>query len=226
MDASIDAAAAMARTAGLAEEPLHAWRTAQPPKTTKFAEDSAYHARFWRFSDQLVAGLPPSGRRTPAQAEAAAAIHHAARATRQRFLRQHIEAVYAVLTAGFTRFVRVEDVVVGAAEAFPGLVPDSARLAAEAGLKLGEKDGLELDQSILLASILAHQRCGLHLCHAMLLPRPESTAALATLDAQGYVDLGAVRLERHGAAVQPADQQPAIPQCRGPSYDCGHGDWR
>ena len=35
----------------------------------------------------------------------------------------------------------------------------------------------------------------------MLLPRPESTAALATLDAQGYVDLGAVRLERHGAAV-------------------------
>jgi (3,5-dihydroxyphenyl)acetyl-CoA 1,2-dioxygenase len=201
MHASIDAAVAAARPAGLAEESLHAWRTAQPPKPTKFAEDSAYHARFWRLSDQLVAGFPPCGRRTPAEAEAAAAIHRAARATRHRFLGQHIEAVYSVLTDGFTRFVRVEDLVAGAAEAFPGLVPDGDRLAAEAGLKLGEKDGLELDQSTLLASILAHERCGLHLCHAMLLPRPESSEALATLDAQGFVDLGAVRLERHGAAV-------------------------
>jgi (3,5-dihydroxyphenyl)acetyl-CoA 1,2-dioxygenase len=201
MLSSIDAAVAASRSAGLPQELLQAWRAAQPPETTDFAEDVGYHQRFWQLSDQLVARLPPHSRRTPAEAEAAATIFQAARATRQRFLRQHIEAVYAVLTDGFTRFVRVEDLVVAAAEAFPALVPDSARLAVEAGLKLGEKDGLELDQSILLASILAHQRCGLHLCHAMLLPRPESTAALATLDAQGFVDLGAVRVERHGAAV-------------------------
>ena len=35
----------------------------------------------------------------------------------------------------------------------------------------------------------------------MLLPRPESAAALATLDVQGFLDLGAVRLERRGPAV-------------------------
>jgi thioesterase DpgC len=35
----------------------------------------------------------------------------------------------------------------------------------------------------------------------MLLPRPETTAALATLAAQGFVDLGPVRVERHGRAA-------------------------
>jgi len=123
------------------------------------------------------------------------------RAARDLFLRCHTESVYSALTDGFTRFVRIEDIVLRAAEAFPGLVPTQAQLADEAGLKLKDKQGLEKDQSLLLSHILAHPRCGTHLCHAMLLPRPETAAALATLQAQGYVDLGPVRVERHGRAV-------------------------
>jgi (3,5-dihydroxyphenyl)acetyl-CoA 1,2-dioxygenase len=197
----INDAVAAARVAGLPNQLLDEWRATEPGAMATFVEDRAYYARFWRLADQLLTSLPARGRRTPAEAESAAAILRAARETRDRFLRQHIEAVYAVLTDTFTRFLRVEDLVLSAAEAFPGLVPDRARLAVEADLKLGEKDGLELDQSILIARILAHQRCGLHLCHAMLLPRPESAAALATLDVQGFLDLGAVRLERRGPAV-------------------------
>jgi (3,5-dihydroxyphenyl)acetyl-CoA 1,2-dioxygenase len=197
----INATLAAARVAGLPEQLLDEWRTAEPGATVTFVEDRVRYAGFWRLSDQLVTSLPPRACRTPAEAEAATAILRAARESRDRFLRQHVEAVYAVLTDGFTRFRRVEDLVLNAAEAFPGLVPDRARLSVEADLKLGEKDGLELDQSMLIARVLAHQRCGLHLCHAMLLPRPESAAALATLDVQGFLDLGPVRVERHGHAV-------------------------
>ena len=123
------------------------------------------------------------------------------RDARDRFLRDNIESIYGALTGGFTRFVRIEKIVLRAAEAYPGLVPTSTQLAVEAGLKLKDKQGLERDQSLLLAHILAHPRCGTHLCHAMLLPRAETAAALATLDSQGYVDLGPVRVERHGRAV-------------------------
>ncbi|MDR3533616.1 MAG: enoyl-CoA hydratase/isomerase family protein [Rhodopila sp.] len=123
------------------------------------------------------------------------------RSAREHFLREHVEAVYARLTNDFTRFVRVEDLVHHAAEAYPGLVPTRAQLAEEARRKLKEKKGLEIDQGILVAHILGHPRCGTHLCHAMLLPRPETAAALATLDAQGYVDLGPVRVERHDRAA-------------------------
>jgi thioesterase DpgC len=123
------------------------------------------------------------------------------RPARDRFLRDNIASVYGTLTAKFSRFVRIEDLVRLAAAAYPGLVPTSAQLAAEAALPLKQKQGLEIDQSLLIAHILADPRCGTHLCHAMLLPRPETAAALATLDAQGFVDLGPVRVERHGRSV-------------------------
>jgi thioesterase DpgC len=130
------------------------------------------------------------------------------RAARDDFLREQAEAVYATVTDGLTRFVRLQDLVHIAAEAYPGLVPSRAELAAEAALPLKGKQGLEIDQSLLIARILAHPRCGTHLCHAMLLPRPETASALATLDAQGYVDLGAVRVERHGRAIHLLSSNP------------------
>ena len=123
------------------------------------------------------------------------------RTARNRFLRENTETLYDALTNGRTRFIRLEDLVHRAAEAYPGLVPTRAQLAAEAALPLKQKQGLEIDQSLLLAHILAHPACGTHLCHAMLLPRPETAAALATLAAQGFVDLGPVRVERHGRAA-------------------------
>jgi thioesterase DpgC len=127
---------------------------------------------------------------------------------RDRFLREQVEAIYFTLTDGLTRFVRVEDLVHTAAEAYPGLVPTGVELAAEAALPLKAKQGLEIRQSLLIAHILGHPRCGTHLCHAMLLPRPEATAALATLGARGYVDLGPVRVERHGRAAHLLSSNP------------------
>ena len=123
------------------------------------------------------------------------------RTSRNEFLQQKIEAVYGQLTENFSRLVRIEPLMAEAASVFPGLVPTRAELDVEAGRKLKDKLGLENDQALLLSHILAHPKCGTHLCHAMLLPRPETTAALVALDARGFVDLGPVRVERHGRAV-------------------------
>ena len=123
------------------------------------------------------------------------------RSERERFLRENVEAVYDNLTDGFSRWVRIEDLVRRAAEEYPGLVPNDEQLAGEHALKLKDKQALEIDQSLLLAHVLAHPRCGTNLCHAMLLARPETEAALAALDAKGFVDLGPARVERHGRAA-------------------------
>ncbi|WP_428491911.1 enoyl-CoA hydratase/isomerase family protein [Rhodopila sp.] len=130
------------------------------------------------------------------------------RSERERFLRENVEAVYDNLTDGFSRLVRIEDLLRRAAEEYPGLVPNDEQLAAEHALKLNDKQGLEIDQSLLLAHVLAHPRCGTNLCHAMLLARPEAAAALATLDAQGFVDLGPARVERRGRAVHLLSSNP------------------
>ncbi len=123
------------------------------------------------------------------------------RTARVAFLRDNIESIYAALTGNFTRLVRIEELVLLAADAYPGLVPTQGQLALEAALPLKQKLGVEIDQALLLSHILASPRCGTHLCHAMLLPRPETTSALKTLESQGFVDLGPARVERHGAAV-------------------------
>jgi thioesterase DpgC len=91
--------------------------------------------------------------------------------------------------------------VAAAADAFPGLVPSAVQLAAESKLKQGDKDGLEIDQGIFLAHVLAEPDLGTHLCHAMLLPRAETADLTAKFQASGKLDLGAARVERRGKTV-------------------------
>jgi (3,5-dihydroxyphenyl)acetyl-CoA 1,2-dioxygenase len=172
-----------------------------PAITADFTTDRASFSQFWQRSRQQVAQLPPRASRSAAEADAAMTIHRQAREARNRFLLHYVDRVYASLTGGLSRFVRVEDLVLAAAATIPGLVPSRAELSAEAAQPLRDKEGMEIDQGILVARILADPGCGTHLCHAMLQPRPEAAGALAKLAAEGSVDLGAVRVERHGRAA-------------------------
>jgi thioesterase DpgC len=151
-----------------------AWLDVAPDATSNFSADRQEYGRFWTLSRQLLEGLPKKPTRSERQALAAATIHELARDARERFLRRHARAVYEELTQRFSRFVRVESLVLAAADAFPGLVPSRYDLAAEAGVLQGDKEGLEIDQGIFLSHILADEKAGTHLCHAMLLPRPEA----------------------------------------------------
>ena len=189
------------RAGGVPDTAVDAWLGAVPEATGVFAEDVRSHGVFWRLCDELIGHLPGKPGRSPAQAKAADAIFAKARAMRERFLRAHVEAVYADVTHDFSRFVRLEELVFAAGERSPGLVPTRAQIAAEAELPQRDKDGREIDQGILLAHVLGDERAGRHLCHAMLLPRPEAQAQLARLAADGVVDLGPARIERRGRAA-------------------------
>ena len=96
--------------------------------------------------------------RTTRQSNAAGAILQRARDARERFLRRHVEAIYAHLTLHHARFMRVEDLVFAAADAFPGLTPNRAQVALEASRLQRDKDGVELDQGIFLSHVLAGEK--------------------------------------------------------------------
>jgi len=97
--------------------------------------------------------------------------------------------------------VRLERLVYDAADLVPGLAPTRAEVAAESGLRQADKEGREIDQGILANQLLADPESGLHLCHAMLLPREESPEALAKFLRDGRLDLGGAKVERHGKAA-------------------------
>jgi thioesterase DpgC len=135
---------------------------------------------------------------TLASRQERAPVHEALRPVRSEFMSRHAAAVYEELTSDHRDELRVEALVVGAAERFPGLLPTPDAIAAERLLPQAEKDGLELDQGIFLAHLLASPKAGLHLVHAMLRPRREALDRLEDFQRTGVADLGLARLERRG----------------------------
>jgi thioesterase DpgC len=109
-------------------------------------------------------------------------------------------AAYDKITAGRSRFVRIDDLCARAAEAFPGMLPSSGDLQEEASRPQRDKKGLEKKQGEFLAAVLAHRDTGLHLCHAMLLPREDSLARLPEYEKAGELDLGTAEVRRQGKA--------------------------
>jgi thioesterase DpgC len=165
------------------------------------AADTAAFSAYWREQAERLSRLPPKPKRDKSAAESAEAIKQAAREARFVFLRKHARTLYDKLTDDRRKFVRLEELVYAAAALVPGLVPTQAEVAAEAELRQGEKDGCEIDQGILCNQFLADPERGRHLCHAMLLPRPESAEALAKFQRDGRLDLGTARVERQGKAA-------------------------
>lgn len=121
------------------------------------------------------------------------------RALKEQFFRRHAIAIYDEVTGNCARFLRVSEVVAAAASRYPALLPSRAQLDAERALKKqSAKDGRELDQGLFLAQILADERCGMHLIHAMLKPKREALDRLAEFRRSGFIDFGGAKVERKG----------------------------
>ena len=194
-------ALASLRAAGLPEQEAQAWSEAIPAGSGDYESDARRYGAFWRQSTALRGRLPPKPRRNEAAQTAADALLSVARASRESFLAAHAEQVYDLLTERGSVFRRLDDVVYAAAKLVPGLVPTREEVEAEAACPQRDKDGVEIDQGLFLAHLLSRPRIGEHLCHAMLLPRPESAALTAEFASRGSLDLGAARLTRRGKAV-------------------------
>ena len=180
---------------------VQAWQAAEPDSTDDFAGDCRRYAVYWKLARELLGHLPAKPARNDEQAKAVEIIQQKARDARQRFLTRHVALVYQELTKNYSTFVRVEELVRSAVNAFPGLVPNSDEIAEDAGRLQRDKEGVEIDQGILLSHVLGDGRAGRHLCHAMLLPRPDTAQHLEKFTADGFVDFGAATVERRGHAV-------------------------
>jgi thioesterase DpgC len=167
----------------------------------RLQHDADGHSKFWLKGYDLLAALPEKPQRSTAQARAADTILTTGRESREAFLRKHVQALYAALTKNQTRFVRAEPLAYEAAALVPGLAPTRRQVDAQSEKVQRDKDGIEIDQGIFFANVLAHPETGTHFCHAMLLPRAEALAHLPALQATGAVDLGTAAVRREGKAT-------------------------
>jgi thioesterase DpgC len=145
--------------------------------------------------------LPERAKRNPDQARAAETILRVGRESREAFMLRHTQAVYATLTKDQTKFVRADVLAYEAAALVSGLTPTRQQVYAQGERMQSQKDGIEVDQGIFFAHILARPDTGTHFCHAMLLPRVEALARLDEFTARGAVDLGTAAVMRQGKAA-------------------------
>jgi thioesterase DpgC len=125
-------------------------------------------------------------------------ILETARQARARFLHSYAETIYGILTERFRRRLRVQDLVIAAANVVPGLVPSGQEIAAEEGRLQRDRSGMEIDQGLFLSAVLANKRAGVHLCHSMLLPRLEAADFTRQFEQDGVVELAGASVRRAG----------------------------
>jgi enoyl-CoA hydratase/carnithine racemase len=188
--------------AGLPRETVKAWLGSDDVLNGDFRRDCEKFSRRWGMGAELLARLPAKSARSDGQALAALTIMERDRAARAKFLDVHAATLYRRLTADFTKFKRVENLVSDAAAAVPGLVPDDKQLSRDSALPQKDKDGFEIDQGIFLSHVLGDAQCGMHLCHAMLLPRPEAAEYSRRFRHNEKLEFAGATLERRGKAAQ------------------------
>jgi len=178
-----------------------AWHKSGFRVSGNFKRDVTASSKYWRVGADLLAKLPNKSKRSSEQKLAADLILSACRRAREDFLQRHAGTIYRKLTKNLADFVRVDDLVYGAARLVPGLTPTRKQVDAESSLMQSEKDGVEVDQGIFLSQVITVPDVGMHLCKSMLLPKAEALERVAEFAERGTIDFGPARVERQGKAA-------------------------
>ena len=184
----------LGRDQSLADIPMASGMSPAPREDLASARQAL--AKLAGHTSDLLASLPGPTLRAPEQQAVAETAKDRARAVRVQFMAAHADAVYDEITEGRTRYLRLAELAMAAADAFPGLVPGARDLAAERAQPLAGKEGHEIDQGIFFSGVLRSPLAGPHLLDAMRQPTRRALGLLPEFVRTGAADLGSVRLAR------------------------------
>lgn len=195
MDINLGSAQEDLVKSGLPVAEVTALQVAGPVLRGDFALDAQACSYYFSLTRTLLEKLPVKPKRNDLQERAAHLLLTKARSLRESFLSIHVAELYSMITERHARSVVAYDLPYEAARIVEGLTPTREQVAAESILLQKDKDGVEIDQGIFFAHVLANEEAGSHLCHTMLLPGPESAEKLLYLQKNGAIDLGFVSVE-------------------------------
>ncbi|MGZ2361628.1 enoyl-CoA hydratase/isomerase family protein [Streptomyces sp. 372A] len=171
------------------------WSVPAPVLSGSLLTDAEALRAYTAEAEKLLGELPAKPGRDTGQQQLAAEVIADQRRLRSAFLELHVERVYLALTGGLREQRSLSELVFAAAEAFPGLTPTEAQMAAERECGQSDKDGREIDQGIFFHWVLRSPQAGPHLMRAMLRPTQRARSLLGEFSRTGSLDLGTVRLE-------------------------------
>jgi thioesterase DpgC len=163
---------------------------AEPVLGAALAHDAEVASKYFADIENLVA----AGKTADAAAFRAQAL-----SVKEKFFRRHAVALYDEATDRGARFLRVGELLMAVASRYPALLPNREQIDDERALmRQSAKRGRELEQGLFVAQVLADERCGMHLIHAMLKPKREALERIEEFRQTGMIDLGEAKAERKG----------------------------
>jgi (3,5-dihydroxyphenyl)acetyl-CoA 1,2-dioxygenase len=163
---------------------------AEPVLGASLAQDSEVASKYFVEIENLLA---------TSKTVDAAALRAQALSIKEEFFRRHAVALYDEATDRGARFLRVGELLMAVAGRYPALLPNREQIDDERALmRQSAKRGREVEQGLFIAQVLADERCGLHLIHAMLKPKREALERIEEFRRTGMIDLGEARAERKG----------------------------
>ena len=115
---------------------------------------------------------------------------------KSNFLSQYIYNIYQKVTEDFSKYLRVEELILQVELQFPYLLPEKELIEFDKSKIQKDKIGFEFDYGIFFNSILSNEKCGNHLIHSMLLPKKQSIELLKKFRNEDKIDLGTALITR------------------------------
>ncbi len=172
---------------------------AEPAFGASLSRDAEAAGKYFTEIEAVLHSLGQKAARKGEQRAETAALKARSRAVKEQFFRRHAAAIYDEMTGHGARALRVSELLAAASGRYPALLPTRERIDEERALmRQNAKEGREIDQGLFIAHILADERCGMHLVHAMLKPKREALERLAEFRHSGFADLGEAKVERKG----------------------------
>jgi len=171
---------------------------AEPAFGASLVNDAEAAGAYLTETEAALQRLGPSIGREGERLAQSRAIKESARTVKERFFRRHAVAIYDEMTGNGARSLRVSELLGAASNRYPALLPTPDVIRRERAMKQIAKEGHEVDQGLFLAQVLADERCGMHLIHAMLKPKREALERLSEFRRSGFADLGLAKVERKG----------------------------
>jgi (3,5-dihydroxyphenyl)acetyl-CoA 1,2-dioxygenase len=163
---------------------------AEPVLGASLAQDNEVASKYFVETENLLAAGKTAD---------TAALRAQALSVKEKFFRRHAVALYDEATDRGARFLRVGELLMAVAGRYPALLPNREQIDDERALmRQSAKRGREVEQGLFIAQVLADERCGLHLIHAMLKPKREALERIEEFRRTGMIDLGEARAERKG----------------------------
>ena len=185
----------------ISENPLNEWLRSGLSLGGNPEEDARALAGYVASGAKFLELLGPKGTRSPEHEALASDIHGAGRALRRRFMDLHADWLYGELTHGFTIRRTLRELVFGAAERCPGLVPTPTQIAQERTLLQSDKEGYEIDQALFFHALLLSQKIGRHIVESALRPTVRAVKLLESFRNSSRLDFDSCSIERRGNAA-------------------------